>query len=96
MPYVKPSTAQDGHSSVDGVDKPFGVAVEASAGGFGVVNPHTGIFEVLDALPLGRASIQNAVEAGSTVDFATVDYVTATEVDASTALDSELITTDLT
>ena len=96
MAYVKPRTDQSGHSFVDGVDKPFGVAVEASKGGFGVVNPHTGIFEVLDALPLGRASVQLAVEAGSTVDFATVDYVTATEVDASTVLDSDLITVDLT
>lgn len=96
MAYVLPSTAQDGHSSVDGVDKPFGVAVEASKGGFGVVNPHTGIFEVLDALPLGRQSAQLAVEAGSTVDFATFDFVTGTEVDASAVLDSEIITVDLT
>lgn len=95
MPYVKPRTDQTGHSSVDGKDVPFATAVEATAGGFGVVNPHTNTFEVLDAVPLGRQSVQLAIEAGSTEDFATIDYVTPTEADA--LADSEVgLITDLT
>jgi hypothetical protein len=95
MAYVKPRTDQTGHSSVDGKDVAFGTDVEATAGGFGVVNPHTNTFEVLDALPLGRQSVQLAVEAGSTEDFATLDYITAVEADA--LADSEVgVISDLT
>ena len=106
MAYVKPGTkvssvgpaasSDSDYLAVDGKGIPFNTAVEATIGGFGVVDPNTGDFEVLDALPLGRQAAQLAVEAGSNVDFATVDYVTGTEVDSSAVLDSEIITSDLT
>lgn len=74
-----------------------GAAVQATKAGFGVVDPYTGEIEILDALPLGRAAVQLKVEGSANdVNFATQDFLTATEVDASTVLDSEFITADLT
>ena len=96
MAYVKPRTDQTGHSSVDGVSPTFATAVQASNAGFGVVDPNTGTFEVLDALPLGRQAAQLAVEAGSTVDFATEDFLTDAEVGASARKIKEGAGSDLT
>lgn len=111
MAFVPTRTDQTKYSAVDGVFPAFGTAVEATTGGFGVLRPD-GTFEILDALPLGRASVQAAVEAGSAalvaavdsgagftaIDFATQDYVTVAEVGDSDKyiLDSEYITSDLT
>jgi hypothetical protein len=113
MTFVPTRTDSDAYSAVDGVDVAFGTPVEATAGGFGVKNTVKGIdtVEILDALPLNRASVQKAVEAGSAalaatpggaaagftaIDFSVnVDYVDDTEVDASPALDSEIITSAL-
>ena len=70
--------------------------IQVTAGGFGVLDPYTGTIEILDALPLGRAAVQESIERGSTVDFATEDFLTETEVDTLVAKDSDLITSDLT
>ena len=110
MTFVPTRTDSDAYASVDGVNVKFNTPVEATIGGFGVVQPN-GTLEILDALPLGRASVQTAVEAGSAalaatvggaaagftaIDFSVnVDYVDATEVDANPALDSEVITSAL-
>lgn len=107
MPYVKPGTnisqtgpAQSSDSdylAVDGVSVTFGTAVQASNAGFGVVDPNTGTFEVLDALPLGRQSTQLSIEAGSDIDFASnVDFLTAGEIAASTGKIKEGAGSDLT
>jgi hypothetical protein len=97
MAFVPTRTDATKYGSVDGVFPAFGTAIEATKGGFGVKRPD-GTFEILDALPLGRASVQLAVEAGSAataamvgpaaagfvaIDFATADYVTAAEVGAN-------------
>ena len=89
MAYVKPGTATNSEAiAVDGVVPPHATAVEVSKAGFGVVDPYTGTFEVLDALPLGRQNIQLSVEAGSAtaptvVNFATEDFLTNAEIGAS-------------
>ena len=93
MAYVKPGTSTDlyGHPgssaddylAVDGKAIPLGTAVQASNAGYGVIDPSTGTFEVLDALPLGRQAAQLAIESASTVDFATEDFLTAAEITAS-------------
>ena len=100
MSFVQTRTDQTKYSAVDGKVDAFGVAVEASAGGFGIKRTVKGVstFEVLDALPLNRAAVQLAVEAGSArvagtvggaaagftaIDFATVDQLTAAEAAAS-------------
>jgi hypothetical protein len=110
MAFVQTRTDQTKYSAVDGVvgeagtaaatasaTGTFGSAVQASKGGFGVIDPYTGTFEVLDALPLGKQSVQLAVEAGSAavaatvgggaagftaIDFATQDLLTTAEIDA--------------
>lgn len=87
MAYVKPSTRADANSHVDPTFITAGTAVEATDSGFGVLQPE-GYFEVLDALPLGKAVIRASVEAGSAgqtdvVDFATVDFVTDAETNDS-------------
>ena len=96
MPYVKPRTDQTGHSHVDGVSPTFATAVQASNAGYGVVDPNTGTFEVLDALPLGRQVTQLAVESGSTVDFATEDFLTTAEITGSAGKIKEGPGSDLT
>lgn len=109
--FVPTRTDSTKYSAVDGKFPTFGTSVEVSKAGFGVMRPD-GTFEILDALPLGRAEAQIAVEAGSAktaastnasagfvaVDFATADYLDETEVDAGRqfGLDSDLITTNLT
>lgn len=74
MAYVQTRTDQTKYSAVDGAADPFGTAVEASAGGFGIKRTVKGVetFEVLDALPLNRQRVQLAVEAGSTAVAGTV------------------------
>ena len=100
MAFVPTRTDQTKFSATDGVDVAFGTTVEASAAGYGVRRTVKGVevFEVLDALPLGRAAVQTAIEAGSTalagtvggaaagftaIDFATADYITSAEAAAS-------------
>lgn len=95
MAYVKPTTAQDAHSVVDGKDKPFGVAVQSTPGGFGVINPNTGDFEVLDALPLNRASVQEAVERGTGLDVGVDDALTAAEIASSAVIDTDSVGGDI-
>ena len=102
MPYVIPITdGEDGNTSVDGKTIPhsqtvimpvvISTPVQASAAGFGVLDPHTGYFEVLDALPLKRQSVQNSIQRSSSVNFTIVDYLTGDEIRASQYLDSELL-----
>jgi hypothetical protein len=111
MAFVPTRTDETKHSSVDGKFPAFNTAVEVSKGGFGVKRAD-GTFEILDALPLGRARIQLAVERGSqktvavtdsdagftAINFATANYITAAEVGANAkdGLDSDLLTSDLT
>ena len=97
MTYVPVRTDSDAYSAVDGAADAFGVAVEASAGGFGIRRTVKGVetFEVLDAMPLNRAAVQEAVEAGSAlthgttaagfaaIDFASADLLTQAEVNAA-------------
>lgn len=67
MSFVPTRTDESKYAAVDGKAVAFGTTVEASAAGFGVKTTVKGkeVFEVLDALPLNRASVQVAVEAGS-------------------------------
>ena len=111
MAFVPTRTDETKYSSVDGKFPTFNANVEVTKGGFGVRRPD-GTFEILDALPLGRQSIQLAVEAGSAataamvgpaaagfvaIDFATANFVTATEIDSDGGVtDSDFITSDLT
>lgn len=115
MTFVPLRTDSDAYAPIDGKGDAFRTPIEATAEGFGIKRTVKGIdtFEVLDAMPLRRASVQAAVETGSAalvsdsdsgpykagfvaVDFsANVDYVTATEVDASSALDSDIIVSAL-
>ena len=106
MPYVKPGTtvssvgpadsSDSDYLAVDGVSPTFGTAVQASNAGYGVIDPNTGTFEVLDALPLGRQAAQLAVEAGSQIDFATEDFLTTAEITASSGKIKEGAGSDLT
>lgn len=113
MTFVPLRTDSDAYAPIDGKGDAFNTPVEATAEGFGIKRTVKGIetFEVLDAMPLNRASVQAAVEAGSTataahpgpaaagftaIDFSVnVDYVDETEVDDSPALDSDQITSAL-
>lgn len=108
--FVPTRTDSDAYAAVDGVNVTYNTAVEATIGGFGVVQPN-GTLEILDALPLGRASVQSAVEAGSAalaatvggaaagftaIDFSVnVDYVDETEADVNPAIDSDNLVTAL-
>ena len=111
MTFVPTRTDQTKYSATDGVDVPFGTALEAGAGGFGVRRTVKGVqvFEVLDAMPLNRAATQLAVEAGSAltpgttaagfaaVDFAAQDQLTAAEATAAAGIKSgEALSGDLT
>jgi hypothetical protein len=115
MTYVKPttklSTASGPQASsdsdvlvVDGVNATFGTAVQASAAGFGVTGTDgTNTHEILDALPLGRAAVQLAVEAGSAdtdggraVDFASQDFLTSSDIAALDDSNNHIATSDLT
>lgn len=108
MPYIQPSAINispsdsdyDGeyanvYAAVDNTIIPADTPVQARADGFGVVDPITGQFEVLDAIPLRRRSAQLAVETGSAgradIDFSSVDYYTEAEGN-----DSDLVTQDNT
>lgn len=111
MTYVLARTDNTKYSATDGVDVPFGTAVEAGAGGFGVRRTVKGVevFEVLDAMPLNRAATQLAVEAGSTpspsaaaagftaVNFAIQNELTSAEVASAAGIKSaEAFIGDLT
>lgn len=96
MAYVKPRTDQTGHSHVDGVSPTFATDVQASNAGYGVIDPNTGTFEVLDALPLGRQVTQLSIESASTVDFATEDFLTTAEIAAASGKIKEGAGADLT
>ncbi len=92
MTYVKPTTnlstsggPQASSDSdilvVDGVNATFGTAVQVSSAGYGVTgNDGTNTFEVLDAMPMGRAATQNSIEAASNVNFANEDFLTSGEI----------------
>ena len=111
MAFVPTRTDKTKYSSVDGKFPAFNTNVEVTKGGFGV-RRSDGTFEILDALPLGRAAIQLSVERGSTataamagpgaagftaINFATANYVTAGEIDSDGRVtDSDFITSDLT
>jgi hypothetical protein len=111
MAFVPTRSDRTKYSSVDGKFPAFNTNVEVTKGGFGVRRPD-GTFEILDALPLGRASAQLSVERGSTataamagpaaagftaINFATANFVTASEIDSDgRLLDSDFITSDLT
>lgn len=111
MAFVPTRTDASKYSAVDGKFPAHGTPVEVTKGGFGVRRAD-GTFEILDALPLGRASVQLAVELGSlktvaitdsdagftAINFATANYVTAAEVGDSDLyiIDSDFITSDLT
>ena len=108
--FVPVRTDSDSYAAIDGVNLEFNTPVEATIGGFGVVQPN-GTLEILDAMPLGRVSVQTAVEAGSAalaatpgvaaagftaIDFSVnVDYVDETEADANPAIDSDNLVTAL-
>ena len=112
MAYVKPGTTEN--LGIDQIQPKPGTGaatislsglttepVQVTKNGFGIRDPYTGTIEILDAMPLGRASVQEAVELGSLaaitpVDFATEDYLTETEIDDLVARDSDLATSDLT
>ena len=112
MAYVKPGTTEN--LGIDQIQPDLGTGaagisisgqtlepIQVSKAGFGIIDPYTGTFEVLDALPLGRAAAQVSVEKGSaaavtTVDFATEDFLTAGEASALPAVDNDLVTSDLT
>ena len=111
MTFVPTRTDQTKYSATDGVDVPFGTAVEAGAGGFGVRRTVKGVqvFEVLDAMPLNRAATQRKVEAGSVlrpgttaagftaIDFATQNQLTAAEATAARGIkNGEALAGDLT
>ena len=111
MTYVPTRTDASDYSATDGVDVPFGTAVEAGAGGFGVRRTVKGVevFEVLDAMPLNKKATQDAVEAGSAltvgttaagfaaVDFAAQNFLTAAEATAAAGIkDGEASAGDLT
>jgi hypothetical protein len=93
MAFVPQRTDATKYGVVDGVYPAFGEPLQVSKGGFGVVNPD-GTFEVLDALPLGRANIQRSVELGSAAlvadsdqgpykaGFVAVDFATADYITA--------------
>ena len=92
MTYVKPTTSlstsggpQASSDSeilvVDGVNATFGTVVQASSAGYGVIgNDGTNTFEVLDAMPMGRAATQTSIEAASNIDFANEDYLASGEI----------------
>ena len=98
MTYVIPdASGTNDQTAIDGKGVAFGAAVQASAAGFGVTGTDgTNTHEILDALPLGRASTQNSIEAGSTVDFATQDLLTSVEIAALADSNNHIATSDLT
>lgn len=109
MTYVKPSTKLSTASGpqassdsdvlvVDGVNAAFGTAVQASAAGYGVTGTDgTNTHEILDAMPLGRAAVQLAVEAGnSAIDFASEDFLTSGEISSLDDTNNHIATSDLT
>lgn len=109
MTYVKPSTklstASGPQSSsdsdvlvVDGVNAAFGTAVQASVAGYGVTGTDgTNTHEILDAMPLGRAATQLAVEAGNpAINFASEDFLTGSEISSLDDSGQHAATSDLT
>lgn len=98
MTYVIPDTSGNNNQTcIDGKGVAFGAAVQASAAGFGVTGTDgTNTHEILDAMPLGRAAVQESVEAASTVDFATQDFLTTVEIAALDDSTEEEATSDLT
>ena len=109
MTYVKPTTKlstsggpQASSDSdvlvVDGVNAAFGTAVQASAAGYGVTGTDgTNTHEILDAMPLGRAAVQLAVEAGNpAINFASEDFLTSGEISSLDDSNNHIATSDLT
>ena len=64
MSYLKPTTAGK-NANTDGKNPKTGSDIHVTQAGFGVVQEN-GYFEVLDALPVNVASVQDAIKTGVT------------------------------
>ena len=98
MTYVIPdASGTNDQTAIDGKGVAFGAAVQASAAGFGVTGTDgTNTHEILDAMPMNRAATQNSIEAASTVDFASQDLLTGSEISSLDDSGQHAATSDLT
>ena len=88
MSYIKPSTTAK-HNSTDSdylaIDLevyPRGTPVKATRAGLGVVDPNTGFYEVLDAIPLSKEAALTPVEEAYANTNSQIDYYTGAEITA--------------